>query len=71
MTPSEFAAALGWPRTLSKGTQSWVSERGTCVSAGAHGIHVTHKVTGDDCWVPCDRVGLRFVQDLDADRPIA
>ena len=71
MTPDEFGAALGWPRTLTKGAQSWASERGTYTSATRHGIRVTHRLTAEEWWVPCDAVGLGFVWAFDADRPSA
>lgn len=73
MTPAEFGAALGWGRLVRKGKLCWESERGTAVSVGHHGtqVRVTHRLTADESWVPCDAVGLEFVRAFDADRPSA
>ena len=73
MTPVEFGDALGWPRLVRKGKLCWESERGTAVSVGHHGtkVRVTHRLTAEEWWVPCDRIGLEFVRAFDADRPAA
>lgn len=73
MTPAEFGEALGWGRLVRKGRLCWQSERGTAVSVGHHGtaLRVTHRLTAEESWVPCDAVGLGFVRAFDADRPAA
>ena len=73
MTPAEFGAALGWGRLFRKGKLCWESDRGTQVSIGHHGrqVRVTHRLTAEEWWVPCDAVGLEFVRAFDADRPAA
>ena len=74
MTPAEFGAALNWgARVVRIGKLCWVSDSGTTVSIGAHGtkVRVTHRLTAEEWWVPCDAVGLEFVAAFDADRPSA
>ena len=73
MTPVEFGEALGWPRLFRKGKLCWESERGTAVSVGHHGrqVRVTHRLSAEESWVPCDAVGLGFVLAFDADRGAA
>ena len=74
MTPGEFGAALNWGgRVVRVGKLCWVSDSGTTVSIGTHGtkVRVTHRLTAEEWWVPCDAVGLGFVWAFDADRPSA
>jgi len=73
MSPDEFGAALGWPRVQRRGRLCWVSDRGTCVSVGHHGsrVRVTHRLTAEEWWVPCDVLGLGFVRALDMHRTAA
>lgn len=73
MTPVEFGDALGWPRLFRKGKLCWESDRGTQVSIGHHGtqVRVTHRLSAEESWVPCDAIGLGFVRAFDTDRPAA
>ena len=43
------------------------------LAIGHHGrqVRVTHRMTAEESWVPCDRIGLGFVRAFDADRPAA
>lgn len=70
MTPAGFGDALGWPQVLRRGRLCWVSDRGTCVSVGHHGtrVRVTHRLTAEEWWVPCDEIGAAFCRAFDMHR---
>ena len=73
MTPAQFGEALGWPRKLSASKLCWQSDRGTCVSVGHHGsrVRVTHRLTAEEHWLPCDELGVAFCRAFDLHRVAA
>ena len=73
MTPEQFGEALGWDRVIRAHRVVWVSDGGTYVSIGHHGskLHITHRVTVEEAWIPLDGCAADYVRAFDEARPSA